>query len=62
MLDQADYVDTAAALMGLSIAPWRDEVVRYFGIAAAMAAVLDAYPLTPHDEPGEVFEPVVPSA
>lgn len=46
--------------MGLSIGPWREGVIQYFGLAAQMAAVLDAVPLTPHDEPAEVFVPIEP--
>ena len=40
------YIDAAAGLMGLAIAPdHRPGVRRFLGIAAEMAAVLDQVPL-----------------
>jgi len=57
---QATYVDASAALLGLPIAPWRDGVLRYFALATEMNAIVDAYPLGPHDESGEVFVPLSP--
>lgn len=37
-----DYVDAAAALIGLPLAPeWRPGVVRFLDLAAEMAAVLE---------------------
>ncbi|NUB45756.1 DUF4089 domain-containing protein [Fertoebacter nigrum] len=40
------YMDAAAAVVGLTIsAPQRDGVARFLGIAADMAAILDAFPL-----------------
>ena len=56
------YVDAAAALLGLSIEPYRDEVLRYFALAASMNAIVEAVPLAVHDEAGEVFVPVEPSS
>lgn len=58
MKDPGTYVDAAAAVMGLPIGPYREGVVRYFGIAADMAAVLDAFPLSVHDESAEIYEPI----
>jgi hypothetical protein len=59
---QAAYVDATAALLGLSIAPFRDGVLRYFALAAEMNAIVDAFPLGPHDESGEVFVPLSPTS
>jgi hypothetical protein len=56
---QATYVDAAAAALALPIAQ-RDAVLRYFALAAQMAAIVEAVPLGPHDESGEVFRPVEP--
>ena len=57
------YVDATAALLGLPIAPeHRDGVLRYFGIAADMAALVMAMPLAPEDESASVFIPVEPPA
>jgi hypothetical protein len=56
---QALYVDATAALLALPIGPYRDGVLRFFALAAEMNAVVDAYPLGPHDESGEVFVPLV---
>jgi hypothetical protein len=58
---QAAYVDATAALLGLPIAPFREGVLRYFALAAEMNAVVDAFPLGPHDESGEVFAPLLPA-
>lgn len=58
---QAVYVDAAAALLGLPLGSHRDGVLRYFALAAAMYAVVDAVPLGPHDESGEAFRPVEPA-
>jgi Protein of unknown function (DUF4089) len=57
---QAAYVDATAALVGVPIAPYRDSVLRYFALAAEFNAIVDAFPLDPHDESGEVFVPVSP--
>jgi len=62
-MDHGSYIDSTAALLGLPIPPeYRDGVLRYFGIAAGMAALVMAHPLTPADEPAPVFEPVAPPA
>lgn len=53
----AAYVDASAVALGLSIAPWRDGVLRYFALAADMNAIVDAYPLVAHDESAETFVP-----
>jgi hypothetical protein len=55
----AHQVDATAALIGLPIPPeYRDGVVRYFGIARAMAQLVMEHPLTPADEPAAQFVPV----
>jgi hypothetical protein len=62
-LNHEAYVDATAALLGLPIAPeYRAGVLRYFGIAADLAALVMAMPLGPEDEPAEVFVPVEPPA
>jgi hypothetical protein len=55
------YVDAAAATLGLKIAAeQRKAVLMYFGLAAAMAELVEGLPLTPADESGNVFTPVAP--
>jgi hypothetical protein len=55
------YVDAAAAALGLPIADdHRKGVLLYFGLAAAMAQLVNGLPLTEADEPGNVFIPVSP--
>jgi len=55
------YVDAAAATLGLKIAAdQRKGVLMYFGLAAAMATLVEGLPLTPADESGNVFTPVAP--
>lgn len=57
------YVDQTAALLGLPIPPdCREGVLRYFGIAADMAALVMAMPLGPEHESAAVFVPVEPPA
>jgi hypothetical protein len=57
------YVDQTAALLGLPIpAEYRDGVLRYFGIAADLAALVMAMPLRPEHESAAVFVPVEPPA
>ena len=51
------YVDATVAALGLSIDPWRDGVLGYFALAADMNAILDAVPLSVHDESAETFVP-----
>ena len=56
-----NHVDAAAAAVGLTLNPdHRPGVLRYMAIAAEMAALVDAEPLTPHDDPAVVFMPVSP--
>lgn len=57
----ARCVEAAAAALELRIAKEHlPGVVRYFGLAAEMAALVNAEPLTPEDESGAVFRPVPP--
>ena len=58
---QAAYVDATAALLDLPITPWRDGVLRYFALAVEMNAIVEAFPLLPHDESGEAFVPLSPT-
>lgn len=60
--EQAEaYVDAAAAALGLTIAPeHRAGVLRYFVLAAEMAALVEGLPLAVHDEPAEAFVPIAP--
>lgn len=54
-------LDAAAALLGLKItAEQRPGVTRFFALAGEMAALVQGLPLTPADEPGQVFRPVSP--
>ncbi|MES2956842.1 MAG: AtzG-like protein [Pseudomonadota bacterium] len=51
-------VDAAAAALDLPIAAeHRPGVLRYFALAAAFAAQIDAVPLSPYDEPAVNFVP-----
>jgi hypothetical protein len=55
------YVDATSAALGLRLRPdHRPGVVRFFGLAAEFAALVEAVPLSPHDEPAVNFVPVVP--
>ncbi|MBT9486191.1 MAG: DUF4089 domain-containing protein [Rubrivivax sp.] len=57
----AAYVDAAAAVLGLKIATeYRPGVLRFFGLAAAMAEQVMSLPLDASDEPGTAFVPVAP--
>ena len=57
------HVDAIAALLALPLAPaHRPGVLRYFGLAAEMAALVNGLPLSVHDEPAEAFVPVAPSS
>ena len=56
-LEQAAYVDAAAALLGVPIGPYRDGVLRYFALAAGMNALVEAWPLDARDESAEAFVP-----
>ena len=56
------YVDAAAAALGLNLRPdHRPGVLRYFALAAEMAALVEAVPLEPHAESAVVFVPVAPA-
>ncbi len=60
MNDEA-YIDAAADALGLKIAAeHRRGVLLYFGLAAAMAELVQGLPLTAADESGNVFTPVAP--
>ena len=60
-MNQEVYVDAAAALLGLPLAPeHRGGVLGFFALAASMAAVVEAVPLTLHDDSPMRFEPVSP--
>jgi hypothetical protein len=60
-MDHEDYVDAAAATLGLKLAAeHRPGVLQYFALAAAMAELVQGLPLEPHDEPANVFHPVPP--
>jgi hypothetical protein len=55
------YVDAAAAALDLNLRPdHRPGVLRFFALAAEMAAVVDAVPLEPHAESAVSFVPVAP--
>jgi hypothetical protein len=57
------HVDATAALIGLTVAAeHRDGVLRYFGIAAGLAALVMAQPLDIEDEPAGIFVPLSPAA
>ena len=56
------YVDAAAAALGLNLRPdHRPGVLRYFALAAEMAALVEAVHLEPHAESAVVFVPVSPA-
>jgi len=55
------YVDAAAAALALPLrADHRPGVLRYFGLAAGFAALVEAVPLAPHDDSAASFVPVPP--
>lgn len=55
------YVDAAAAVLGLNLRPdHRPGVLRFFALAAEMAAVIDAVPLDAYAESAVSFVPVSP--
>ena len=55
------YVDAAAAALKLPLsAAHRPGVLHYFALAASMAELVAAQPLTIADEPAEVFVPISP--
>lgn len=56
------YVDAAAAALDLKLrADHRPGVLRYFALAAEMAALVEAVPLDMHAEPAVAFLPVSPA-
>ena len=56
------YVDAASAGLGLPLsAAHRPGVLHYFALAASMAELVNAQPLTIEDEPAEVFVPISPA-
>lgn len=55
------YVDAAAAALALPLAPdHRPGVLRYFGLASQMAALVNGLPLAVEDEPAPQFVPLSP--
>ncbi|MET0542722.1 MAG: DUF4089 domain-containing protein [Variovorax sp.] len=55
------YVDAASAALDLKLRPdHRPGVLRFFALAAEMAALIEAVPLDPHVEPSVNFVPVSP--
>jgi hypothetical protein len=55
------YVDAAAAALDLPLSPaHRPGVLRYFALAAEMAALVNGLPLAVHDEAAEAFVPIGP--
>ena len=60
-MDHSAYIQAAAEQLGLKIpAASRAGVAQYFALAASMAELVQGLPLTPADEPGNVFRPVSP--
>ena len=54
------FCNATAAALGLPLAPeHRPGVLHYFALAAQMAALVEAVPLAPADEPAVHFVPVV---
>ena len=55
------YVDAAAAALKLPLsAAHRPGVLHYFTLAASMAELVAAQPLSIADEPAEAFVPIAP--
>jgi hypothetical protein len=56
------YVDAATAVLQLPLSPeHRPGVLHYFALAASMAELVAAQPLTITDDPAEAFVPVSPA-
>lgn len=54
----AAYVGSTAAVLGLPLPPDRGaRVTAHLQRTAGMAALLESAPLTPHDEPAEIYSP-----
>ena len=56
----AQYVDAAAAALGMELGESRPGVLNYFALAAGFAELVQAVPLAPHDEAAMAFVPVPP--
>lgn len=56
------YVDAAAAAIGLELGTSRPGVLRYFALASGFADIVNAAPLTVHDESPMAFIPVTPGS
>lgn len=57
------YVDAAAAALKLPLSSQhRPGVLQYFALAAGMAELVGAHPLTVADEPAEAFVPISPTS
>ena len=57
------YVDAAAAALNLPLsAAHRAGVLHYFALAAGMADLIAAHPLTNDDELAEAFVPISPAS
>jgi hypothetical protein len=57
-----NYVDAAAAALQLPLATeHRPGVLSYFALAASMAELVGAHPLTIADDPAEAFVPISPA-
>ena len=55
------YIDAASAALELRLRPdQRPGVLRFFTLAAELAAIVEAVPLDPHLEPAVNFVPVAP--
>ncbi|MEO5796137.1 MAG: DUF4089 domain-containing protein [Rhodoferax sp.] len=54
------YVDAAAAAIGLPLGDARPGVLRYFALASGFADLVQAAPLSVHDESAMAFIPVSP--
>ena len=56
------YVDAASAALDLNLDPaHRPGVLHYFALAAGMAELVAAFPLTLGDDPAEAFVPIAPT-
>jgi len=56
------YVDAASAALELNLKPeHRPGVLENFTRLAQLAAVVNAFPLTPEDEPAPLWSPGVPT-
>ena len=55
-------MDAQCALLGLTLSPeQRPGVLRYLQLVVGMAPRVMDFPLTTHEEPGNVFVPVAPA-